>query len=202
MRVENERYSSLQAQMKNELADKDAIIQKEQSEKKKLKEELNETQNALQTEKNNLASMTRQKLNLDEEVALERSKVDSLQKELAAQRDLTNFAEKEIVSLKSKLDNTLDLLDKEKANVAELNRLLAEEKNGRAQDNESSKSKLELVFNQAKLDIKAKQTVIKKLEDTNANLNQKMKEESEKSQQALLELNQKYSALRYVLHAL
>ncbi len=66
--------------MMHELTDRDILIQKEQTEKRKVKEELADMYHALQTEKNNLASMTRLKCNLEEELSMEKGKVVTLHK--------------------------------------------------------------------------------------------------------------------------
>jgi len=181
--------------MKTELSEKDNVIQKEQSEKKKLKEELSETHTSLQNEKNSLASMSRVKANLEEELSMEKGKVDTLHKEVTGQKELNTIAEKEINSLQSELESLKDLLAKEKAANDDLRAQLAAEKESHAADNAENKDKMEKLFNQAKLDLKAKQVVIKKLESTNSELSKKYTEDTEKAKETIHEMDRNFRVL-------
>ncbi len=98
---------------------------------------------------------------------------------------MLSIAEKEIAALKTELESYRDLYNKEKATSAEFRRALEEEKKAHQEDNATNREKLEKLFNQAKLDLKAKQVVIKKLETTNAELQQKLTEEGEKAKESI-----------------
>jgi len=142
-----------------------------------------------------VASLSRHKSNLEEEISMQKGKIETIQKELGAQKELNDIAENTITSLKSELEALKKLLEKERAINNNLLKELDSEKKEREKDNETNRNKIEKLFNQAKLDLKAKEVVIKRLEQSNAELVTKLNEETEKSKITIHELDRNYRSI-------
>ena len=189
IQIEINKYDELEQQRQNEIQQKENIIQVEQAESKKLREELQTTQKQLMIEKDAVTNITRQKITIEEQLNEEKLRTDNLEKDLISQKEITNIGQKEIASLQSLNETLNQMLLKEREANAKLQEQLENEKKERSEDNKNSKDKKEKLFNQAKLDLKAKQVVIKKLEIANNEISGKLQEERKESQDKITDLD-------------